>query len=84
MALNIKNPTAERLAHRLAAATGETITEAVTVALRERLALVERSDQRSALEADVAAIQAFVAAQPDLDVRSADEILGYDAAGLPG
>ena len=31
----------------------------------------------------VAAIQAYVAALPDLDPRTPDEILGYDAAGLP-
>ena len=37
MALNIKHPEADRLARELAARTGETITEAVLNALRERL-----------------------------------------------
>lgn len=37
MALNIKDPEADRLARALAAQTGETITEAVIKALRERL-----------------------------------------------
>jgi antitoxin VapB len=37
MALSIKNPEADRLARELAAATGETLTEAVLNALRERL-----------------------------------------------
>jgi len=37
MSLNIKNAETERLARELAAATGETITQAVTVAVRERL-----------------------------------------------
>ncbi len=37
MALNIKNAEAERLARAVAAATGETVTQAVSVALGERL-----------------------------------------------
>ncbi len=37
MALNIKHPEADRLARELAARTGETITQAVLNALRERL-----------------------------------------------
>ncbi len=37
MALSIKDPEADRLARELAALTGETLTEAVVVALRERL-----------------------------------------------
>ena len=35
--LNIKNPEARRLATELCEMTGETVTEAVTAALRERL-----------------------------------------------
>ena len=38
MSLNVKHPDAHRLAKELAAVTGETLTEAVTAALRERLA----------------------------------------------
>jgi antitoxin VapB len=38
MALSIKTDEADRLARALAALTGETMTEAVTMALRERLA----------------------------------------------
>lgn len=37
MALNIKNEETYRLARELAELTGETITEAVTMALKERL-----------------------------------------------
>jgi antitoxin VapB len=43
MSLNIKNPEAHTLAARLAKKTGETLTEAVTTALRERLARLERT-----------------------------------------
>ena len=37
MAFSIKNPEADRLARELAAATGESLTEAVLKALEERL-----------------------------------------------
>ena len=37
VSLNIKDPEAHQLAQDLAAATGETMTRAVTEALRERL-----------------------------------------------
>ncbi len=37
MSLNINNEEAVRLARQLAAATGESITSAVTAAVRERL-----------------------------------------------
>lgn len=37
MGLNIKNPETERLARELARLTGETVTMAITVALKERL-----------------------------------------------
>jgi antitoxin VapB len=37
MALTIKNEETERLARELAKLTGETLTAAITVALRERL-----------------------------------------------
>jgi antitoxin VapB len=43
MSLNIKRPEAHALAERLAKLTGETLTDAVTVALRERLARLERT-----------------------------------------
>lgn len=41
MSLNIKNPKAHELAERIARLTGETLTEAVTTALRERLERIE-------------------------------------------
>jgi hypothetical protein len=41
--LNIKNEEANRLIHELAGATGESLTTAVTIAVRERL---ERIQQR--------------------------------------
>ena len=83
MSLNIKNPEARRLAKELAERTGESLTKAVIVALRERLSGLRRQAQPGGLMAAVAEIQDFVGALPDRDCRSADEILGYDDHGLP-
>jgi antitoxin VapB len=84
MALSIKAPEADRLARQLAATTGESITDAVIVAIRERLVREERKRQgRAALIADLRAIADHCASLPILDTRSDDEILGYDENGLP-
>jgi antitoxin VapB len=83
MSLNIKNPRAFKAAHELASATGESLTEAVTVAIEERLRTIRKREREQRLEASVADIQAFVASLPILDSRVPDEILGYDSFGLP-
>ena len=83
MALNIKNRVAEALARDLADATGETITDAVIAALRLRLAAVLERAQRPGIMAEIEELQAFVRTQPERDNRSAEEIIGYDADGLP-
>lgn len=41
MAMNIKNELAQRLAHKLADLTGESLTAAITEAVRERLDRVQ-------------------------------------------
>jgi len=82
MALNIKSAETDRLARELATGSGRSITEAVTRALREGL---ERQRQdRENLIADLEAISARVAAMPDLDRRSPDELLDYDKDGRWG
>ena len=83
MALNIRNPETEELAETLAKLTGEKKTQAVTKALRDRLERVRRrlSGRRLADELDEIALHS--ASLPVLDARDADEILGYDASGLP-
>lgn len=83
MALNIRNPEAERLASAVALATGETKTEAVTKALRDRLFRLESATRRRSLADDLDDIARHCARLPVFDERSADEILGYDPHGLP-
>lgn len=83
MALSIKNAEAERLARQLARTTGESITDAVTQALRERLVRTTGRVEPGRLPAEIRRIQARVARLPVLDDRSTDEILGYGDDGLP-
>ncbi len=83
MALNIKSPEAHALARELAAETGESITDAVTGAVRERLAAVRATGSPDVLLAEVASIQEFVASLPDMEGRSLDADSGYDEFGLP-
>lgn len=60
MALSIKTAEADTLARRLVRLTGESMTEAVTVALRERLS---REEARRATSHDLAARLATLAAR---------------------
>jgi antitoxin VapB len=83
MPLNIRNELTEQLASALAKLTGETKTEAVTQALRERLERVRRARARKRLADELDEIALHCAARPSLDRRSGDEILGYDENGLP-
>ena len=82
MALSIKDPEADRLARELSARTGETLTEAIVVALRERLARVG-AQRRPSLRTEIERIARRASRRAVLDARSPDEILGYDERGLP-
>jgi len=86
MALNIKNKETEELARRLAAATGESLTGAVTVAPRERLARVdeEGATEASQRAARIRALAAEAATRWTEPYRSTDhgDIL-YGDDGLP-
>ncbi len=84
MALNIRNPETEALASELARRTGETKTEAVTRALRDRLARVRQAQTGQDLSVELTAIAQQCARLKVRDDRPADEILGYDENGLPG
>ena len=84
MALNIRNSETERLAAELAKQTGETKTEAVTKALRDRLARIRREKSLRRLADELEEIAKQCSSLPALDPRTADEILGYDRHGLPG
>ena len=83
MGLNIKNKEAHRLAEELAALTGESMTAAVTIAVRERLNRI-RQEQRPSVADRLLAIGKDCAAHLKEPFRSAHhgELL-YDDRGLP-
>ena len=83
MALSIKHPEADRLARELASQTGESLTDAVIIALRERLVRQKGRRRDASLAEELLAIGERCSRLPVLDPRSADEILGYDQNGLP-
>jgi antitoxin VapB len=83
MALSIKHPEADRLARELAALTGETLTDAVVIALRERLARQTGRARAVSLREELVTIRQRCASLPVLDDRTPEEIIGYDSQGLP-
>lgn len=83
MALNIRNSEAEKLAAELARATGESKTEAVTKALKDRLLRVRLERTKRSLADELEQIAEHCASLPVLDTRRPEEILGYDETGLP-
>ena len=83
MGLNIKNEKTHRLAQELAALTGESMTAAVTAAVRERLDRIRR-ERGISLADRLLAIGKDCAAHLEEPFRSADHAdLLYDGRGLP-
>ena len=83
MALSIKNDEADRLARELATLTGESLTEAVVLSLRERLERKRALEDARPLAERLMAIGRRCAGRPRLDARTPDEVLDYDENGLP-
>ena len=83
--LNIKSADAYRLASDLAALTGESLTAAVTAALRERLERErrERDIAHAARRARIVALAAEIRASIAGPVSSADHSDLYGPDGLP-
>ena len=84
--MNINNEEAERLARELAALTGESLTGAVTVAVRERLDRLRGEDataiaQRTARIRTIARDAASRWVEPHRSADHGDPL--YDDAGLP-
>jgi antitoxin VapB len=81
MSLNVKDPEAHRLAQAIAQETGETMTRAVTEALRERYERLHRRRGKASVE-ELRAIAKRAAAhvkRPYLDHAR----LLYDKHGVP-
>ena len=81
MALSIKNVEAERLARELAKERGTTVTRAVIAALEDALRRTRGPRNAPSMRDAIREISERCNALPDLDTRTADEILGYDERG---
>jgi antitoxin VapB len=86
--LNIRSEEANQLAAAVAIITGETKTDAVIQSLKERLDRLRLQQEARAVKQEsrrdqLDRIALRCAARPILDQRSADQICGYDANGLP-
>jgi antitoxin VapB len=83
MGLNIKNQEAHRLARELARATGESMTAAVSEAIRERLERVRGNSKKDQVER-ILEIGRDCAAHLKEPFKSVDHgDLLYDEKGLP-
>jgi antitoxin VapB len=83
MSLNIKNEKTHRMARELAQATGESMTAAVTEAIRERLERV-RGGSRKRMAVRLMELGRDCAARLKEPYRSMDiDELLYDENGLP-
>lgn len=79
--LNVKDPEAHRLAESIARETGETISRAVTQALRERYARIEKNRSKASVD-ELLAIARRAAARVQGPYQDHGEYL-YDERGLP-
>ena len=83
MPISIKNDKTELLARKLAELTGETLTDAIGSALAERYERVRQARSGRSLAGELNSIALRCANRPLISRMSADEILGYDEAGIP-
>ncbi len=82
MAILIKDREADQLIRTLAERTGESITDAVKQAVRERLQRVPPNESEiAARKRKLAVLIAKSNAIPTVDDRTPDEIIGYNALG---
>jgi antitoxin VapB len=84
MALSIRNSKAEALAREAAREGGETITDAIIHALEDRVAKYRGRRTEQDLAQQIMDIAARCSSLPNLDHRTAEEILGYDQNGAVG
>lgn len=85
MAILIKDKEADELIRELAKRTGDTITESVKTAVRERLRKVPLGeDEIAARKRKLAELFAYFDSLPRTNEHlTDDEIIGYDENGLP-
>lgn len=83
MALSIRNEKAEKLAREVAAISGENLTQAIVHSLEERLERLRGRRTTVDLFEEIMNISERCRSLPDKDMRSPEEILGYNSSGVP-
>ena len=81
VSLNVKDPEAHRLANAISRTTGETMTHAVTEALRDRYKRLEDRRNKASVE-ELLAIAQRISAHVKRPYPEHGELL-YDDRGLP-
>jgi len=81
MALSIRNKRVEAAAREVARVTGESLTTAILRSLEDRLARIRGRPHAADLAEQFLDIGRRCASLPDLDTRSADQIIGYRQDG---
>jgi len=82
MAISIRNEKAEKLAREVSLLTGESLTQAITHSLEERLNRLKGRKTAIDLRQEIMLISDRCKSLPDIDPRKSDEILGYDKDGV--
>jgi antitoxin VapB len=85
MGVIVKNPTTEAKIRKLAARTGETLTEAIDHAVEERLERLGPAKRKGRVDRKrLAAALAYFDSLPKINEHlTDDEIIGYDENGVP-
>ena len=87
MALNLKDDALHAAVRDLARRRGQTLTAAVSQAVHEALERERQAEAHRAvpvpLDERLLAIARRCAQRPDLDIRRAEAICGFDEDGLP-
>ena len=81
MAISIRNTLAENLARQVAEESGENMTQAIIHSLEDRLEKLHGRRIPNNLLQEIREIGNRCASLPDIDNRSANEILGYNENG---
>lgn len=83
MSLNIKSPQAHRLAKELAQLTGESMTEAVTIALQQRLDSIKQEAPETLTEKILSLSADCQGRWKEPWTSTSHDALLYDELGLP-
>jgi antitoxin VapB len=82
MPINIKDSATDAKVRELAELTGESITDAVRIAIEQRLRR-ESPRRRAGVAERLLALGASLSARPRLQDGDADAAIGYDMFGVP-